>query len=126
MNPAPIAPLAHPSLILQTTTAIPLNTLLPRLESNLRSSGVWLESADTLSATAVNLSIELHQQDARCLYTALVGSGLDLAHSAHIALASLCSLHARTSSSPIPLTLEVRLITSHYHSRYPPRLAISA
>jgi hypothetical protein len=117
---------AFPDLVLQTTTAIALDGLLPRLEANLRSSGVWLAGNRQLSPGSVDLSIELHHRDAGSLCTALVGSGLELSHCAHVALASLCSRASGATSAPLNLRLEVRCLTSHYHSRYPPRLAISA
>ncbi|WP_169315278.1 hypothetical protein [Terriglobus roseus] len=86
--------------------------LLPRLTRAIDVAGGWVLRRRVLSATAVELSIELQFPALPEIYGALLGCGLQLTRDSHHALSERCncSLHMRPrrgTSSYLLIRLEV-------------------
>jgi hypothetical protein len=65
--------------------------LLPALLTALADGGGWVVDRRSLSASAVELSVETQLRSIMELYGAIVAAGLELTRSSHVALTDLCT-----------------------------------
>jgi hypothetical protein len=100
----------HPPLVLQTFCYDDRRTVLPALTEALGNCGCWVLERNAPSATQVALRFELQLRSALDLYSALMGSGLELTRAGHLGLTGLCTVRKHRRRHPSPFrVVEVRL-----------------
>lgn len=88
---------------------------LPALLTAIADGGGWVLDRRTLSASTLQLNIEAQLRSIVEIYAAIIGSGLELTRSSHIALTDLCTCHRNASSKVdlgeiVTLRLEVSFL----------------
>lgn len=104
-----------PEIRLHSFTYADRADLLPALTVALDAAGAWVLQQKTLSATALELHVEVQLRALPHLYGALLGSGLELTRNGHRALAERCNciLHMRGRRGQcniLALRLEVKFL----------------
>ena len=89
--------------------------LLPALLTAIADGGGWVLDRRTLSASTLQLNVEAQRRSIVEVYGAIIGSGLELTRSSHIALTDLCTCHSNASSKVdlgeiVTLRLEVSFL----------------
>ena len=76
--------------------------LLPSLTTAFAQCGGWVLDRKTVSATAVEIHLEIQLQGIVELYSSLVASGLELTRATHATLTSLCIFRKHIAFSRQP------------------------
>jgi len=79
------------SLDLQSFSYDERTSVLPVLLSALADSGGWVLDRRTLSASMVELRLEVQLRSIIDLYGSIIAAGLELTRSSHLALTDLCT-----------------------------------
>jgi hypothetical protein len=85
---------ASARLELKTYSYDDRRVVLPMLSEALERSGCWVLERQARSASELLVRFELQLRSAVELYSALVGTGLELTRGSHLALTSLCMLRS--------------------------------
>jgi hypothetical protein len=80
-----------PSLDLQSFSYDDRASVLPVLLSALADCGGWVLDRRTMSASAVELHVEVQLRSIVDLYGSVIAAGLELTRSSHLALTDLCT-----------------------------------
>jgi len=109
----PRQPETIPPIVLQTFTYDDRRTVLPALIAALDHTGCWLLERKPLSLTHMEFRFETQLRGALELYSALIGSGLEMTRGTHLALTGLCTLgkHSRRATDAARV-VEVKLEVS--------------
>ncbi len=105
-----------PTLDLQGYSYQDRTGLLPELTSALTHSGGWVLERRTLSATTMEFKLEIQLRGIVELYSALIGTGLELTRTTHSMLTDLCTCRQhrnRTVTDPaqvVSLRLELSFL----------------
>ena len=90
--------------------------LLPELTSALNHSGGWVLERRTLSPSTIEFLLEIQLRGIVDLYSALIGTGLELTRSTHNTLTDLCTcrqhraLAAAEPAQVVSLRLELSFL----------------
>jgi hypothetical protein len=111
-----LTPLPSPrstALHLDAFTYEDRSLIVPALADALDTCGCWVLERKAASASQLDLRFELQLRAALELYTALIGAGLELTRSTHLALTALCTVrkHQRRRLEPFRV-VEVTLALS--------------
>jgi hypothetical protein len=80
-----------PSLDLQTFSYDDRANVLPALLVALADCGGWIIDRRTLSASTVELRLEVQLRSVVDLYGSIIAAGLELTRASHLALTDLCT-----------------------------------
>ena len=90
--------------------------ILPALTTALEDSGGWLMNSTPLSATTLELQLEVHLFAVLDIYAALIASGLELTRSGHLALTEACTCRSYfAAAAAMGQTISIRLEVSFLH-----------
>jgi len=103
------------NLLLESFSYEGRRVILPALADAMTCSGCWLLERRAVSVTQLEYIFEIQQRAVLDLYSALIGTGLELTRSSHLELTSLCALltHSPTSIDRrrvVRVTLEVSFL----------------
>ena len=88
--------------------------LLARLTASISSCGAWLLDRKTLSASAIELLMEVHLRCIFDLYAGLAAAGIELTRTGQHTLTALCTqsrtTRTRRIGEVVTLRLEIRFL----------------
>ena len=115
------------SLDIQSFSYEDRTAILPALTTALTNNGGWLMDSKTISASTLELRIEVHLLAVLDIYAALIASGLELTRSGHLALTEACTCRSHfAKSAALGQTIAMRLEVSFLHDSDIPTTLITA
>lgn len=107
--------ISMPSLDLQGFSYDDRASVLPVLLSALADSGGWVLDRRTMSASAVELRVEVQLRSIVDIYGSVIAAGLELTRSSHLALTDLCTCRKNVATAAdlgqiITLRLEISFL----------------